>query len=513
MRTPTRDSGLAILLALLAAHAASAAAPVADEARAQAEREGRARVIVRLAAPAAVGDEANGTRSLQRSAIRRAADAALTRIGGPSRPDLRRYQALPLLALEVSPRELAELAEAPEVLAIEADRQNWPSLGQSVPFIGADLTAAAGWDGAGSAVVILDTGVESSHPFLGGRVVAEACFSSGHDCPENKSTRLGPGSAVPCDYATLCYHGTHVAGIVAGRKPEGHGVAPGASLIAIQIGSEDTTGAGCSPSSPCVTLWDSDAIAALNYVAATLSGSWNIASVNMSFGSTTTWSSESACDSANSAFGIAASAVRALGIAPVAAAGNGSVTTGIASPACLPSVIAVGASFDNADAVWSKSNSGPPLDLLAPGANIYSSVLGGSYMTTTGTSMASPHVAGAFAVLNQADPTASVSTLKGALESTGVPVTDGRNGLVRPRIQMDAAVRSRAPAACFDGLDNDLDGQVDVDGDGGTPDPDCTDGFDTTENPPPPPPSCGIGSELALLLPLLAALRRRRAGR
>jgi subtilisin family serine protease len=262
-----------------------------------------------------------------------------------------------------------------------------------------------------------------------------------------------------------------------------------------------------------VTLYDSDAIAALDYVADTLSGVWNIASVNMSFGSSSTWSSESACDSANGAFETAAGAVRALGIAPVAASGNGSVTTGIASPGCLSSVIGVGATFDNSDAVWGQSNSGPPLDLLAPGANIYSSVLGGSYGGHSGTSMASPHVAGAFAVLNQADPTASVSALKLALESTGVPVTDGRNGLVRPRIQVDDAVRSRAPAACFDGFDNDLDGLVDVDGNGGAPDTDCTNGFDTTENPPPPPPSCGIGPELALLLPLLAALRRRRAGR
>jgi len=512
MRIPARLA-CCIWLALLAARSASAGAAIADEAREQAEQLGRARVIVRLAAPRATGAEAGGVRAHQRAAITQAADAALARIGGASRSELRRYQVLPLLALEVSPRELAELAEAPEVLAIEADRQNLPSLGQSVPFVGGDLNVAAGWDGAGSAVVVLDTGVESSHPFFEGRVVAEACFSNGRDCPNGHATQFGTGAAAPCDYGTLCYHGTHVAGIVAGRNPNRHGIAPGASIIAIQIGSE-LTGSGCGTAgSPCVTLYDSDAIAALDYVADTLSGVWNVASVNMSFGSTSTWSSESACDSANGAFETAAGAVRSLGIAPVAASGNGSVTTGIASPGCLPSEIAVGATYDNSDAIWAKSNSGPPLDLLAPGANIYSSVLGGSYANATGTSMASPHVAGAFAVLHQADPAASVSTLKTALESTGVPVTDGRNGLVRPRLQMDAAVRSRAPAACFDGLDNDLDGRVDVDGDGGTPDPDCTDGFDTSESPPPPPPHCGIGPELALLLPLLAALRGRRARR
>ena len=512
MRIPARLA-CCIWLALLAARSAGAAAAIAEEAREQAEQLGRARVIVRLAAPPAVGAEAGGVRALQRAAITHAADAALARIGAGSRSELRRYQVLPLLALEVSPRELAELAEAPEVLAIEADRQNWPSLSQSVPFVGGDLNVAAGWDGAGSAVVVLDTGVESSHPFFEGRVVAEACFSNGRDCPNGHATQFGTGAAAPCDYGTLCYHGTHVAGIVAGRNAIRHGIAPGASLIAIQIGSE-FTGSGCGTAgSPCVTLYDSDAIAALDYVADTLSGVWNIASVNMSFGSTSTWSSESACDSANGAFKVATEAVRALGVAPVAAAGNGAVTTSISSPACLSGVIGLGATGDTSDGIWSGSNSGPPLDLLAPGISISSSVLGGGYSSHGGTSMASPHVAGAFAVLHQADPAASVSTLKTALESTGVPVTDSRNGLVRPRLQMDAAVRSRAPAACFDGLDNDSDGNVDVDGDGGTPDPDCTNGFDTSESSPPPPPRCGIGPELALLLPLLAALRGRRAQR
>jgi subtilisin family serine protease len=285
-----------------------------------------------------------------------------------------------------------------------------------------------------------------------------------------------------------------------------HGVAPGASIIAIQVGSQLTSAACGDAGSPCVVIQDSDALGALDYVADTLADTWNVAAVNLSFGSSTTWSSEASCDAQNAAYKTAIDGLRALGVATVAAAGNGSITTGIAAPACVSSAIAAGASLDTGDTVWVKSNSGPPLDLLAPGTNIRSALPGGGFASRNGTSMATPHVTGAFAALRQADPAASVSTLLAALEESGVPIIDNRNTLVRPRIQVDDAVRSRAPAACFDGLDNDLDGAVDVDGDGGTPDPHCVDGFDASED---APSSCGLGPELALVFGLLSALRQR----
>jgi subtilisin len=502
---------IAALCLVGAVEAAAAAAPIADEALAQAEREGRARVIVRLAAPAAGGrDETSAARAARRAAIERAADAALARIGGPARSELRRYQALPLLALEASPRELAELAAAPGVLAIEADVARFPVLDNSGPHVGASVSASAGWDGAGTAVAIVDTGVESGHPFFGGRVVAEACFSYGRDCPNAARTQYGAGAAAPCDYGSLCWHGTHVAGIAAGWNESFHGVAPAADLVAIQVGSE-LTGTGCgSAGSPCVTLYDSDAIAALDYVADTLATSWPVAAVNLSFAGETLYGSDASCDAANGAFKLAVDTLRALGIATVAAAGNDGSTTGIASPGCISSAIGVSATDEDSDVVWSGSNSGEPLDLWAPGYAIYSSMVGGGYANKIGTSMAAPHVAGAVAALRQADPGASVSVLASALTSTGVPAA--RGSFVRPRIQVDDAIRSRAPSACFDGLDNDGDGRVDVDGDGGTADPDCADGFDATEQAL-AASGCGIGPELALALPLLARLGRARRAR
>jgi subtilisin family serine protease len=506
--------GASLLLAAFAfaPRVALGVVPVPDEVLEQAEREGRARVIVHLDAPAAPGRETPEAAASRRAAVELVAAGALAPIGGAERDDLRRYRAFPLLALEASPSELAALAEAPGVLAIEADRPLWPSLAESIPRVGANVTTSAGFDGAGSAVVIVDTGVEKSHPFFGGRVVAEACFSAGSDCPNGQTTDFGPGSGEPCTYGGLCWHGTHVAGIAAGSSATLQGVAPAAQLIAIQVGSEQTS--GCPAANPCVTVYTSDVVAALDYVHDTLAGQFLIAAVNLSLGSTTTWSSESACDASNTALRLAVGALRDIEIASVAAAGNGGVVTGIDAPACLSEAIGVGASGDTSDAIWSSSNSGPPLDFWAPGTNIYSSSLYGSFGSATGTSMATPHVAGAFAVLRQADPDASVSELKSTLESTGPPLTDSRNGLVRPRLQVDDAVRARAPAQCFDGLDNDGDGYVDVDGDGGLPDPDCIDGFDNLEQfQSGGGGTCGIGPELGLLLPLLGALRGRSSRR
>jgi ABC-type cobalamin/Fe3+-siderophores transport system ATPase subunit len=80
------------------------------------------------------------------------------------------------------------------------------------------------------------------------------------------------------------------------------------------------------------------------------------------------------------------------------------------------------------DQVSSFSNSDTFLSLLAPGQWISSSIPGSGFQNFQGTSMAAPHVTGAWAVLKQRSPGASVSTVLGALQSTGLPVTDARNG-------------------------------------------------------------------------------------
>src|SRR5262249_555203 len=142
-------------------------------------------------------------------------------------------------------------------------------------------------------------------------------------------------------------------------------------------------------------------------------------------------------------------------VATVIAAGNDGRSNAIAEPGCISSAISVGAT-DDTDHVASFSNSASFMKLWAPGVAITSSVPGGGYADFSGTSMATPHVAGAFAVARQVFPTASVGDILLKLRTGGVSVTDPRNGLTFPRLEL---LRSTGAVAVVPGSASATEGQ------------------------------------------------------
>lgn len=377
---------------------------------------------------------------------------------------IKQFETIPFVALEVDSAELEALVNLTEITSIEEDRLAQPFLAESVPLIGGTGAWSSGYTGLGQAVAILDTGVDKTHPFLTGKVDSEACYSTNdvlYDatsvCPGGVTQSTAAGSAMPYSGTCptgKCDHGTHVSGIAAGAGASYSGVAKDASLIAIQVFSRFDSVTACGSTSPCVMSFTSDEILGLERVYA-LRNTFAIAAVNMSLGGDR-YFSQSTCDADNASTKAAIDTLRSANIATIIASGNGGYTDSMTTPGCISSAVSVGATWDTAgwtnncagntlgnsgvDQIACYSNSVSFLNLLAPGSAITSSIPGGEYALLHGTSMATPHVAGAWAIMKQKNMSLTVSAGLNALISTGLSVTDPRNGIVKPRIQIDAAL-------------------------------------------------------------------------
>jgi len=222
-----------------------------------------------------------------------------------------------------------------------------------------------------------------------------------------------------------------VAGIAAGRGTTFSGVAPGANLIAIQVFSQ-FTGANCGGGEdPCALSFTSDQIAGLDRVNTLDASIAGISSVNMSLGGAV---NTSACDSDSRKASI--DNLLSKGIATAIASGNNGSDAGVSVPACISTAVAVG-STTKTDDVSSFSNHHALVDIMAPGSSINSSVPGNGFAVFNGTSMATPHVAGAWAIMRQTKPTATVAEVLSQLQTTGKSVT--RSGVTKKRIRILAA--------------------------------------------------------------------------
>ncbi|WP_162641173.1 S8 family serine peptidase [Streptosporangium sp. 'caverna'] len=346
------------------------------------------------------------------------------------------------------------------VKAIYKDELSRATLDVSTKLIGSDKANKAGWTGKGSTIAILDTGIDRDHPFFAGRIVREACFSTSDPdplyqadslCPNGQPSQIGVGAAdaktAKCvvNGAGKCYHGTHVAGIAAGKKAgtaPSSGVAPEAGILPIQVFSR-FNGPICrelATFAPCFLSFTSDQKLALQYVDQVHAG-LNVVVANLSLGVGPKHKVN--CDQ-DPAYGALRSEIlwlKDFGVTTVVAAGNDLHGDGVASPACISAVVAVGAT-DDRDKPAPFSNRGPLLDLFAPGVGINSAMPGNAFQSLSGTSMAAPHVAGALALVRQAYPNLPGEGRVEKLQTTGKSITYSSGGIMvtTKRIDLVAAL-------------------------------------------------------------------------
>ena len=353
--------------------------------------------------------------------------AAMETISEGDIETLRDYSHLPMAFLRVRSRAaLDRLMASKEVVGIYADQTHRKLLSESRPLIGQPSAAAAGHRGAGTTVAVLDGGVEYGRPAFGSCTspgVPASCHVVAYQDFAEPDNRL--------DDPDL--HGTNVSGIVLG-------VAPDSRIAGLDVFNVDSTNS-------------SIVLAAVDWSIANKS-TYNIVAMNLSLGGDTF---DAPCTTGPYTAPFANA--RAAGILPIIASGNDGALNRLATPSCAPGAVSVGAVYDTnfgpypgdcaesataADKVACFSNSASFLTLLAPGA-----VITAAGVSQAGTSQASPHVAGGVAVLKAAFPSESVDQIVNRMTATGTPVTDSRNGILKPRLNLQAATGAASvPSSC-----------------------------------------------------------------
>ncbi|WP_217185439.1 S8 family peptidase [Streptomyces sp. AC495_CC817] len=300
------------------------------------------------------------------------------------------------------------------------------ALDTSVARIGAPKAWKAGFDGKGVTIAVLDTGVDATHPDLKGQVAAAKNFSTSPDTTDKYG------------------HGTHVASIAAGTgarsKGRYKGVAPGAELLNGKVLSDEGFGD------------DSGIIAGMEWAAGQ-----GADVVNLSLGGGDTPEvdpMEAMINKLSAEKGI---------LFAVAAGNEGDGERSVGSPGSAAAALTVGA-VDDKDRIAPFSSRGPGMDgqikpdVTAPGVAITAAAAPGSvideevgqkpdgYLTISGTSMATPHVAGAAALLKQQHPDWTYAELKAVLVASakGGPYTPFAQG--SGRIRVDRAIKQTVVA-------------------------------------------------------------------
>ena len=150
-----------------------------DDLIARAQQKGTLRIIVKLNQQfIPEGFLSPDLSKAQKQALSYTQASLLQRLPANGVNDVKTFHIAPLLALEANANTILVLANDPMVASIEQDIPVPPTLDESIPLVDADNAWEAGYDGTNWSVAVLDTGVDSSHSFLTGKVVSEACYSS-----------------------------------------------------------------------------------------------------------------------------------------------------------------------------------------------------------------------------------------------------------------------------------------------------------------------------------------------
>lgn len=261
--------------------------------------------------------------------------------------------------------------------------------------IGANIVQSSGNTGSGRKVVVLDTGYNYNHPEL------SSSYLGGKDFVNNDNDPVDDQG-----------HGSHVAGIITadGIDPNAKGVAPGTGVIAGKV--LDQNGSG----------YFSDVVASIYWAVNGPDGVYGNAddfgadAISLSLGTVAPYTYKGFCDGVLPDLTNAIKYAVQHGVMVVVAAGN-SGNSGVSIPGCVSYSTTVGAVNSN-DQIASFSGRGNALDITAPGVNIFSSILGSSYASWSGTSMATPMITGVVALIKNAHPTYTQSQVENKIFST-----------------------------------------------------------------------------------------------
>jgi len=347
-------------------------------------------------------------------------------------------------SVEVDESELNDLIKDERILDIEPVRYFHTFLQDSVPLINASVIwpveiSDLNLTGISQTICIIDTGVNFSHPDLQGKNVTACnldCINK--TCIEN------------CSENDFNGHGTHVAGIVAASGSI-NGVAKGANIISLKVFPGSNASGATTDGIKNAIDWCVDN-----------SAKYNISVISMSLGTDTQYAKE--CDSEFNSFNTSITNAFDKNILVIVATGNEGNITGISAPACISKAIPVGDVYDAdigkviwentctdsttaADKIVCHANRNSLVQLFAPGALINSTKNDGAYFEQGGTSMAAPHVAGAFAIFNQFLNLTGITKTPWQIEeifnSTGKQINDTEGtGLNFSRIDVYAAIQS-----------------------------------------------------------------------